>query len=509
MKGGSMHRALTVLLFTGGSLVGCKHSGEEVAKVKEAAKVSIKEDLEKMLLEDIEERNKLIQLIKENRIDEIPANSPVHVEDGTYRVRAIYSATSTADPGQDIVEKAGFKYDHLGEYNTQGYIEDFMEIHQDGSISYPALVFGNKIDFEVEEDSEENGEYQYSLAINDRYDAKEKLDFEAIWVARLLYYYPKLTHKEANKAYKQAYAEAKAKNDEWNLAFNIGKAFKKAGYPKVDFGRPTLVMGSNSQIHALVFAHVNGRSSRQLLTFIEGGNILVGVNKEGEQYALIGRDSIAVSKALLSKEAGRQLSEDEILKIVGKDYGISPKRLFVIDQPGEFHLDMSVSLGRKGKIIVNNSEKAYQMQVNWTKNSKNEDWLETMEMYAKPLSEFRQPFEDQIEKQLKNDDFEVKRIAGVFFYHDIDSDTMQFAQRANYLNAEKGINPQGKSYAIVFDKNPGTWGHPQEEAEKQKVIENVRQAFEVDEIYLMSDSGEFLDGNGAVACILKGENEVP
>ena len=97
----------------------------------------------------------------------------------------------------------------------------------------------------------------------------------------------------------------------------------------------------------------------------------------------------------------------------------------------------------------------------------------------------------------------------MFYYHDIDPElgSDRIKHRANYLNAERAIGVDGKSYAIVFDKNPGSWGHPEEELEKQKAIESVRLALGVDRMHLIDDGGFFLDGEGAVACTYKGEYE--
>ncbi len=48
------------------------------------------------------------------------------------------------------------------------------------------------------------------------------------------------------------------------------------------------------------------------MTYLEGGNVLLGTLPGGAPFALVGRDSVAVSRALLAHLLRRPVSEEEV-----------------------------------------------------------------------------------------------------------------------------------------------------------------------------------------------------
>jgi hypothetical protein len=514
-EGGTVKASLWVPLVV--LLVSCNHGSRTDSTAMEAPKVSIKNEIEKRIAADMRERDRLIKLIKAGKIDEIPENSPVFAEDGSLRLKTLYSAQGWGEPKpKDVLDREDFKWDHLGWHNNEGYFEDYFEIHQDGSVSYPAFV--GLEDYSILEDLFE-GEYVYSLTSEKPETLEFKIFAEAPLTARLDFYYPELSSAKIKQVFDKAVDIARKEQiseDQPETPYpeggRIATKLAETGYPLVNFAMPDYVGQNDLQIQGITFSINYQRSSRQFLSYIEGGNILIGV-KDGERYALVGRDSIVMTQALISEQAGRKLTRDEVLKIIGKDYGIKPSRLFEISQPGDFHIDMFVSTAKNGRVVVNDGRKAYGMQVAWLNESQGEsaeEWRTAFQKEPKQLIDFRIPFEDTIANELKKYGFEVVRVPGVFYLEMYnDEGTGGVDQRANFINNEKAIGPDGKSYAIFFDDEPGVFTDEIDGDAKNQVFEMIRKALSVDRIYPVRDNGQYLFGQGGASCIYKGEYELP
>lgn len=94
------------------------------------------------------------------------------------------------------------------------------------------------------------------------------------------------------------------------------------------------------------------------LSHCEGGNTLLGEDEEGP-YAVIGLDSYFATKYLLNRILGRDPTSEEIEKAFAIDYGIPVERLYFIEQPGDFHLDMHLAIVGGKTILLNDAEKAF------------------------------------------------------------------------------------------------------------------------------------------------------
>src|SRR5687767_9670265 len=106
-------------------------------------------------------------------------------------------------------------------------------------------------------------------------------------------------------------------------------------------------------------------SIRENLSYVEGGNMLTGTLPNGEGYGLVGRDSVAVTRAALARDLGRPVSEEEALLAISKDFGIDRKNLHPVEQPGDFHIDMYLSVVKSGEVIVNDAHEAVRLQEEW------------------------------------------------------------------------------------------------------------------------------------------------
>jgi len=104
---------------------------------------------------------------------------------------------------------------------------------------------------------------------------------------------------------------------------------------------------------------------------IEGGNLLIGTDAGGRLFALVGKDSVAATRAHLAgadKElatASVDQQDDHVRKVIGQDLNLPAERVFFVEQPGQFHLDMGVLLLGNGIVAVNDSRQVLQLTQSW------------------------------------------------------------------------------------------------------------------------------------------------
>ena len=98
------------------------------------------------------------------------------------------------------------------------------------------------------------------------------------------------------------------------------------------------------------------------LTYSEGGNV-VWTERNGLPHALIGIDSFAFSKVILEKQLEAALTDEEIGMAFAIDYGLKTENITFVEQPGDFHLDMSMIAVGPSALIVNDSLAALQIEL--------------------------------------------------------------------------------------------------------------------------------------------------
>jgi hypothetical protein len=108
------------------------------------------------------------------------------------------------------------------------------------------------------------------------------------------------------------------------------------------------------------------------LTYNEGGNTLIGQRASGP-YVIIGKDSYDVSKKFMEKDLGRQMSDEEVRMAFAVDYGVSKESVYFVEQPGDFHLDMSMAIVGENTILLNDAVEAQNL---FAKNQ--DEWLQEL-----------------------------------------------------------------------------------------------------------------------------------
>ena len=137
--------------------------------------------------------------------------------------------------------------------------------------------------------------------------------------------------------------------------------------------------------------------------------------RDGSPYVLVGRDSLAVTRKLLPGQADEAAAAAQ----VAKDYGLQPENIIPLEQPGDFHLDMAMTLAGPGQVLLNDSRQVLALQKQWITEHYQHSWF-NRDQQPSDLAEVEKKanktavFEDIVAKQLSAAGLEVFRVPGVF-----------------------------------------------------------------------------------------------
>jgi hypothetical protein len=293
-------------------------------------------------------------------------------------------------------------------------------------------------------------------------------------------------------------------------------------YPDTMYMNQGLVEADGAQAVAAAISEARGAPMREDMLYLEGGNVLLGTLPRGEPYALVGRDSVAIARAVLAHHSGNPVSDAELRAAMAKDLGVAPAHLFLVEQPGVFHLDMAMTLLRPGTVLLNDATEALALQTQWLRED-HEAWrprpdTATPQDHRQELAAWQQAgrdLEDTIQKLRKYAErfarFEARTLADVEaagltvvrvparFLHPTrpwDRDIM------NFVNGEAGTNPQGRTYFITQGGDP--------RAERHVATTLLTRAIGLDRVYFAPRlaSRDSLWEKGGVGCRIKVEGSV-
>jgi hypothetical protein len=246
-------------------------------------------------------------------------------------------------------------------------------------------------------------------------------------------------------------------------------------FPDMMFMIQGVVERDAGQEVAAALAAARAAPLGEATTYLEGGNVLLGTLPGGEPYALVGRDSAAVSRAVLERHRGRAVHEAEVIAAMAADLAVPPARLFLVEQPWVFHLDMAMTLLAPGTVVLNDALEAFRLQTRWLRED-HEAWRPRRETFASE-AEYRRDlelwrwagedleatirmlwkytqwfirFETRARADLEDAGLTVLRVAGRFPHpaRPWDRDVM------NFLNGEAGMSPRGGTYFITQGGDP-------------------------------------------------------
>lgn len=216
-------------------------------------------------------------------------------------------------------------------------------------------------------------------------------------------------------------------------------------------------------------------------SYLEGGNVLVGRRATGEPYALVGKDSLEATRYLLERDLGRRPDDAKVLAVIAADLGVAPKDVVPVEQPGEFHLDMAMSLLPGGRVLVNDSRQAQALQAQQARARHLEaepkrppdgasprrlarfeedlaawkeegQWLEKAITRAGGEAVRRAALEAKAAADLQAAGLSVHRIAGAF-------PRITGQEPMNFLNGERGLNARGEQFLVTLGGDPAFERH--------------------------------------------------
>lgn len=294
-------------------------------------------------------------------------------------------------------------------------------------------------------------------------------------------------------------------------------------FPDILFTIQGVVERDQGQEVAAAIAAARGIDLREATTYLEGGNVLLGTLPNGEPYALVGRDSVAVSHALLERHAGHMVNEVDVKLAIAGDLGVGATRLFLVEQPGVFHLDMAMTLLAPGTVLMNDAVEAFRLQAQWLRED-HERWRprrtpttpdgvythdlalwreagETMERTIANLWKYTERFaraESRAMADLEGTGLRVLRVPGRFLHpaRPWDRDAM------NFLNGEAGTSARRGTFFVTLGGD----------ARAERVIAErlLRPDTGLDRVYFgpRLPSRDSLWEKGGVGCRVKTEGEL-
>ncbi len=229
--------------------------------------------------------------------------------------------------------------------------------------------------------------------------------------------------------------------------------------------------------HAIALAAAADIPCVMNLTYSEGGNTLLGERKNNKPCAIIGLDTVAATRALLSYDLGAECDEATLRAAFAIDYGIED--IVFVEQLGDFHLDMCMAFVGPGQVIVSDSVAAarqYEPHLRVDLDSQGVQPAEIDEICTKLIEEARtrQSFENLAAKQLRAAGFEVERIAGRFFRREPKG--FKSFEDMNFFNFVTATTPMGQRIILALGV---------ESQEFEGLFQGIWEEKGVDYIYFM------------------------
>lgn len=235
------------------------------------------------------------------------------------------------------------------------------------------------------------------------------------------------------------------------VARYVKDSWKKTGLPEIFDCIGSVYERHDREMIVALMVSMN-MPVRPMLTYSEGGNMLSGRLENGEPFVIIGRDTVRFNERMFEE---LKIDPRHVKKAFAIDYGVKEEHVFYVEQAGDFHVDMSISLVGPKTVMMNDAQACIRVQ---------EDLGYEGDISEKhrELAAKRKQWEDSAEKDLIDQGFTVHRVAGDFFNHEEDSRIM------NFFNMVQLQTPKGKviislgctddRYKRLFEENLTKFG---------------------------------------------------
>ncbi|MFN8608553.1 MAG: hypothetical protein U0931_13530 [Vulcanimicrobiota bacterium] len=269
-----------------------------------------------------------------------------------------------------------------------------------------------------------------------------------------------------------------------------------------DFPRQGAVQGGLYQKVSVGQGILQSAHNKTTIGYVEYGNMSSGLRQDGTPYVLVGKDSVEITRRMLERDRGREVTTDEAMIVLASDHGVKPEQIFGIEQPGEFHVDMRMMPIGPGEFVLQDSRKAAELNCQWldeelaAAGGGSQDTKASVEEKKTKLREWGEKmtaYEDLTAKDLEAAGMKVHRVAGAF-----PNLSRSDRDAANFFNARHGTNDQGERYSILMGSTPKA-----EEYFARVLFQELKAP--IDRIYFL-DSGETqktLDLQGGLKCRTK------
>lgn len=270
---------------------------------------------------------------------------------------------------------------------------------------------------------------------------------------------------------------------------------------KADFSEHGAVNERHTQQEALAAAMATGAAGYKMaVSYVEGGNMMGGKRPDGTSFALVGKDSVAVTMDLLKKNKRDHSTRDGLLQIA-RDYGYEAGQVVAVEQPGEFHLDMAMALAGPGQVLLNDARAVADLQKGWLTehySHKFFQWGKKKQLAAiEARAEKLAGYEAMVEKDLKKAGLQVFRVAGCF------PQTRANAEM-NFFNLRQGHNDKGETFAIALGGDERA-----EEAFAHTLLSDIPSVYQRIHFLDRDLTAITLDMSGGIKCRTKPRQDLP
>lgn len=213
-----------------------------------------------------------------------------------------------------------------------------------------------------------------------------------------------------------------------------------------------------------------------LRAYIEGGNMIAGEDAAGQPILLVGKDAIDATAQRY------QLTREQVQKIVCEDFGLAaPTQVVMVEQPGQFHLDLALLFIGQGVVVLNDSSAALADAV---------EMAELVPCMTTETAAARLGLQHALEEAAAKD----LQSAGLSVIRQALADNVMF----NFFNGEFVTGKDGLNYYLTNGAPPA-----QEERFSQLMVEEWQVVSEV--IFTPREAAQkSLQQLGGVGCRAKG-----
>ncbi len=232
--------------------------------------------------------------------------------------------------------------------------------------------------------------------------------------------------------------------DDWMVGDRATRYWEMKPRPRADYATQGLINDRRSQEELITNGLATGAKAKLAVSYVEGGNFMPGTRADGTPFALVGRDSVAITRELMREQKNDDsITSEQALNQIARDYGLPEGSVIPVEQPGDFHIDMDMALVGPGKVLLNDARQVGELQKEWLNEGcfsfGKGDAVAKIDAQVQKVA----IFEDLVEKDLKAAGLEVVRVAGNF--------PESAANGAmNFLNLRQGTNEEGKHFAVAL-----------------------------------------------------------